>query len=84
MRDNEILEGAIQADEHGASGNPSEIGETRYDDWFDDEEPLTAREKELLEARLGAYAKNPEAGSTWEEVEGRIRARLNRQPSEHL
>jgi hypothetical protein len=25
-----------------------------------------------------AYAKNPDAGSTWEEVEGRIQARLSR------
>ena len=50
-------------------------------DWFDDEEPLTVQEKALLEARLAAYAKDPDAGSTWEEVEGRIRARLSRHPN---
>jgi len=38
-------------------------------------------EKTLLEARLAAYARDPDAGSTWEEVEGRIRARLTRQPN---
>jgi putative addiction module component (TIGR02574 family) len=46
------------------------------EDWLDDEEPLTVREKALLEARLAAYAKDPDAGDTWEEVEGRIRATL--------
>jgi putative addiction module component (TIGR02574 family) len=51
------------------------------DDWLDDEEPLTIQEKALLEARLVAYAKNPDAGSTWEEVERRIRARLSYQPN---
>jgi putative addiction module component (TIGR02574 family) len=52
------------------------LTELDCDDWLDDEEPLKINEKTLLEARLAAYAKDPEAGSTWEEVEGRIRARL--------
>ena len=49
------------------------------DDWLDEEDPLTVHEKALLEARLAGYAKDPDAGSTCEEVEGRIRARLTRQ-----
>jgi len=48
------------------------------DDWLDDEDTLTVHEKELLETRLDAYAKDPDAGSTWEEVEGRVQARLIR------
>jgi hypothetical protein len=48
------------------------------DDWLDDEDTLTVHEKELLETRLHAYAKDPDAGSTWEEVEGRVQARLTR------
>ena len=55
------------------------LAELDSDDWVDDEEPLTLQEKALLEARLAAYAKNPDAGSTWEEIEGRIRARLSSQ-----
>ena len=35
------------------------------------------RPKALLEARLAAYEKDPDAGSSWEEVESRIRERLN-------
>ena len=46
------------------------------DDWLDDEEPLTVHERALFDARLAAYAKDPDAGSTWEEVERRIQARL--------
>ena len=57
------------------------LAELDTDDWLDDEEPLTIHEKALLEARLATYAKDPDAGSTWEEVEGRIRAHLNRQPN---
>jgi len=51
------------------------------EDWLDDEDPLTVQEKALLEARLAAYAKDPDAGSTWQEVEGRIRASLSRRPN---
>jgi len=37
---------------------------------------LTEKEKVLLEARLAAYEKDPEAGSTWQEVEDRVHAGL--------
>ncbi len=46
------------------------------DGWSDAEDPLTEAEKALLDARLAAYAKDPEAGSSWAEVEARIRSRL--------
>ena len=46
--------------------------------WLDANEPLTAPEKSLLNARLAAYEKDPDAGSSWEEVEARIRPRLKR------
>lgn len=52
------------------------LAELDNDDWLDYEDPLTVHEKALLEARLAAYAKDADAGSTWTEVEGRIRARL--------
>jgi putative addiction module component len=48
------------------------------DRWLDDDEPLTEAEKALLDARLAAYEKDPEAGSSWEEVEARIRTRLEK------
>jgi putative addiction module component (TIGR02574 family) len=45
------------------------------DEWLDDTD-LSDEDKVLLEARLAAYEKNPDAGSSWEKVETRIRARL--------
>lgn len=48
------------------------LAELDGDDWTDYEEPLTVHEKALIDARLAAYAKDPDAGSTWEEVERRI------------
>lgn len=52
------------------------LAELESDDWLDDEEPLTVHEKALFNGRLASYAKDPDAGSTWQEVEGRIRARF--------
>ncbi len=45
--------------------------------WLDADDPLTDAEKALLDARLAAYEKDPEAGSSWAEVEARIKAKLN-------
>lgn len=47
--------------------------------WQDAADPLTQNEKELLEARLAAYENDPDAGSSWDEVESRIRSRLDAQ-----
>jgi len=52
------------------------LAELDGNSWLDDEEPLTDTEKALLEARLAAYEKDPDAGSSWTEVEARIRSRL--------
>ena len=57
------------------------LAELDSDDWLDAEEPLTLHEKALLEARLASYTKDPDVGSTWEEVDARIKARLSRRPN---
>jgi putative addiction module component (TIGR02574 family) len=46
--------------------------------WFQNSEELTTEEKALLDSRLAAYLKDPETGSSWKEIEDRIRARLTR------
>ena len=51
------------------------LAELDNDDCLEDEDPLTVQEKALIEARLATYAKDPDAGSSWEEVDSRIRAR---------
>ena len=45
------------------------------DEWLEST-ALTDAEKELLEARLRACGQSRNAGSTWEDVEARIRGRL--------
>jgi putative addiction module component (TIGR02574 family) len=52
------------------------LAELDDDQWLNQDDPLTDSEKALLEARLAAYEKDPDAGSSWAEVEARIRARL--------
>jgi len=54
----------------------SKLAELDGNEWMDTEEPLTEAEKALLDSRLAAYEKDPDAGSTWREVENRISARL--------
>jgi hypothetical protein len=46
------------------------------DGWLDPDDPLTDAEKGLLEVRLAAYEREPDAGSSWEEVEARIQSRI--------
>jgi len=47
------------------------------DGWQDAADPLTPTEKDLLEARLAAYESDPDAGSSWAEVERRIQSKLD-------
>jgi putative addiction module component (TIGR02574 family) len=56
----------------------AKLDELNGSGWLDTSEPLTAAEQALLDARLAAYAKDPDAGSSWEEVESRLRDRLKR------
>ena len=58
------------------------LAELDSEDWLNDEEPLTVQERALLDERLDAYAKEPDRGSSWREVESRIRARVIRQRTE--
>ncbi len=45
--------------------------------WLDRGE-LSDADKSALDAALAEYQKNPEVGSSWQEVEARIRAKLSR------
>ncbi len=54
------------------------LAEMDSDGWMDEDDPLSDADKALLEERLAAYEKDPDAGSSWEEVEARIHARLKK------
>ena len=53
------------------------LAEIDGDSWLDTDEPLTGAEKAILDARLAAYENDPDTGSSWAEVEARIRSRLS-------
>jgi putative addiction module component (TIGR02574 family) len=55
----------------------NELDGVADDVWIDGGE-LTEEEKAMLDARLADYEKNPKAGSSWEEVEARLRKQLRR------
>jgi len=53
------------------------LDELAGETWLDGGE-LTNTDKVALDAALAEYEKNPDAGSSWQEVEARIRAKLRR------
>ena len=55
----------------------AKLDELAGEAWLDDGE-LSDAEKAVLDATLAEYEKNPNAGSTWEQVEARIRERLGK------
>jgi putative addiction module component (TIGR02574 family) len=77
MTKTEILEELLKLTPDDRQEIRLKLAELDGDDWLDAEDPLTDAEKALLDARLAAYEKDPDAGSSWEEVESRIRARLD-------
>jgi hypothetical protein len=53
----------------------AKLDELAGEHWLDDGE-LTDADKIALDAALADYGKNPDAGSSWTEVEARVRAKL--------
>jgi len=54
----------------------AKLAELAGDGWLDDDDPLTEEQKALLEARIKAHEKNPEAAIAWEEFDARLKRRL--------
>ena len=53
------------------------LAELDGDDWLDDDDPLTDKEKALIESRIEAHEKSPETAVPWEEVKARLDRRLD-------
>lgn len=53
------------------------LAELDGDDWLDDDDPLTDKEKALIESRIQAHESNPETAVPWEEVKARLNRRLD-------
>ena len=52
------------------------LAELDGDGWLDDDDPLTEEQKALIESRIEAHEKTPEAAIPWEEVKARLNRRL--------
>ncbi len=50
-------------------------------EWLDSDDPLSDKEKALLEARLEDLEKHPEKSIPWSEAEAQLKARSARTPS---
>ncbi len=80
MTKTEILEELPRLTAEDRQEIRQKLNEIDGDEWLDGDngdDPLTEDEKALLERRLAAYEKEPDVGSTWEEVEARIQRRIN-------
>jgi len=54
----------------------AKLDELTGETWSDDAD-LTDADKAALDAALADYQKDPDSGSTWEEVKARIQAKLH-------
>jgi transcription elongation GreA/GreB family factor len=52
------------------------LAEMDSDGWLDEDDPLSAADKALLEARLEDMEKHPEKSIPWKEAEARLKARF--------
>jgi len=54
----------------------AKLDELAGDDWLDADDPLTDAETAVIQARVEAHEKNPEAAIPWEEFDARLKRRL--------
>lgn len=53
----------------------NELDGIAEEDWIDDGE-LTVEQKRMLDERLAQFEADPHSGSSWQEVEARLREKL--------
>ena len=53
------------------------LTELDADLWLDHDDPLTEEDKALLEARIEAHERNPEAAIPWDDFKARVSRRLS-------
>ncbi len=73
----EILEALQQLTAEDRQEIRQKLNEIDGVEWLDGENPLSDDDKALLEVRLAEYERDPDAGTSWEEVEARIQARIS-------
>ena len=53
-----------------------QIEKIAEDEWLDADDPLTDAEKALVDSRIAAHERNPEAAIPWEQFDARLKRRL--------
>lgn len=53
-----------------------QIEKIAEDEWLDADDPLTDSEKALIDSRIAAHERNPEAAIPWEQFDARLKRRL--------
>jgi putative addiction module component (TIGR02574 family) len=53
-----------------------QIEKISEDEWLDADDPLTEAEKVLIDSRIAAHERNPEAAIPWEQFDARLKRRL--------
>lgn len=76
MSTSEILEQLPKLTKRDREEIRLKLAEIDGEAWLDADDPLTGGEKAILEARLAAYEKDPDAGSPWDEVEAHLSLEL--------
>ena len=52
------------------------LSEFDGDPWLDDDDPLSDRDKTLIESRIEAHDRSPETSIPWEDFKGHLSRRL--------
>jgi putative addiction module component (TIGR02574 family) len=54
------------------------LAEIDNDGWLDEDDPLTAEEKKLIDARLAEHEANPQSAISFEEFKARMKEKFGR------
>ena len=71
----EIITGLARLSPEDRAEVQAKLDELAGNDWQDRGE-LSAADRQTLDATLADYQRSPDAGSSWDEVKARVRAKL--------
>ena len=61
---------------HEVRANLDQLDGIAEDAWLDEDDPLSAEDKRLIDARLEAHERNPGAAIPWEQFDAQLKRRL--------
>lgn len=76
MRTSDILDELVKLTREDREEIRLKLAELDGDGWVDDDDPLTATDKALIEARVQAHERDPATAIPWEKFEEGLKRRL--------